>query len=146
MRRKGKIKDQIVFRLDSLKLKSREDRERERERFLENFMVTSTQKLAWSHSSVTPNFLSSNQTFFTLPPIKSHELDYKIFISPIFVKETNVRWKIMYDSFFFDLDTRRIIILDSKTIVPSSVLENSRGSISYSLSRGFVLLPRFSRE
>lgn len=85
-------------------------------------------------SSVTPNFLSSNQTFFTLPPIKSHELDYKIFISPIFVKETNVRWKIMYDSFFFDLDTRRIIILDSKTIVPSSVLENSRGSISYSLS------------
>ena len=29
----------------------------------------------------------------------------------------------MYDSFFFDLDTRRIIILDSKTIVPSSVLE-----------------------
>lgn len=34
-----------------------------------------------------------------------------------------MRWKIMYDSFFFDLDTRRIIILDSKTIVPSSVLE-----------------------
>lgn len=56
-----------------------------------------------------------------------------------------MRWKIMYDSFFFDLDTRRIIILDSKTIVPSSVLETlEEASLILSLSRICPPPPFFS--